>query len=55
MGATAPTRPSNQFVLEVRPAHVDANKLVAGPGYNGQRLSLNFQNVEIRALLQGLR
>ena len=42
----------NQFVLEVRPARNDPNKLVVGPGYNGQRLSLNFQSIEIRALLQ---
>ena len=42
----------NQFVLEVRPARQDPNKLVAGPGYTGQRLSLNFQSIEIRALLQ---
>ena len=42
----------NQFVLEVRPARLDPNKLVAGPGYTGQRLSLNFQSIEIRALLQ---
>jgi len=42
----------NQFVLEVRPARVDPNKLVTGPGYSGQRLSLNFQSIEIRALLQ---
>ncbi len=42
----------NQFVLEVRPTRPDPSKLVAGPGYNGQRLSLNFQSIEIRALLQ---
>ena len=42
----------NQFVLEVRPAKVEANKLVPGVGYSGQRLTLNFQNIEIRALLQ---
>ena len=42
----------NQFVLEVRPTKADPNKLVAGPGYTGQRLSLNFQSIEIRALLQ---
>ena len=42
----------NQFVLEVRPAKQDANKLVPGVGYTGQRLSLNFQSIEIRALLQ---
>jgi len=42
----------NQFVLEVRPAKTDPNKLVPGTGYTGQRLSLNFQSIEIRALLQ---
>ncbi len=42
----------NQFVLEVRPTRADPNKLVAGPGYTGQRLSLNFQSIEIRSLLQ---
>jgi len=42
----------NQFVLEVRPAKADPNKLVPGVGYTGQRLSLNFQSIEIRALLQ---
>jgi type IV pilus assembly protein PilQ len=42
----------NQFVLEVRPAKQEANKLVPGAGYTGQRLSLNFQSIEIRALLQ---
>ncbi|MFC6282622.1 MULTISPECIES: type IV pilus secretin PilQ [Polaromonas] len=42
----------NQFVLEVRQQKVDANKLTQGPGYNGEKLSLNFQNIEIRSLLQ---
>ena len=42
----------NQFVLEVRQAKADPNKLVPGTGYTGQRLSLNFQSIEIRALLQ---
>lgn len=42
----------NQFVLEVRPQKVDPNKLVQGPGYQGEKLSLNFQNIEVRALLQ---
>ena len=41
-----------QFVLEVRPMAVDPNKLVQGPGYAGEKLSLNFQNIEVRALLQ---
>jgi type IV pilus assembly protein PilQ len=42
----------NQFVLEVRPMKVDPNKLSQGPGYSGEKLSLNFQNIEVRALLQ---
>ena len=42
----------NQFVLEVRPVKIDPNKLTQGPGYQGEKLSLNFQNIEVRALLQ---
>lgn len=42
----------NQFVLEVREIKVDPNKLVQGPNYSGEKLSLNFQNIEVRALLQ---
>ena len=42
----------NQFVLEVRRRKIDPNKLTQGPGYSGEKLSLNFQNIEVRALLQ---
>ncbi|MDB5886331.1 MAG: type pilus secretin PilQ [Polaromonas sp.] len=42
----------NQFVLEVRPQKIDPDKLTQGPGFNGEKLSLNFQNIEIRSLLQ---
>jgi type IV pilus assembly protein PilQ len=42
----------NQFVLEVRQQKVDSTKLTQGPGYNGEKLSLNFQNIEVRSLLQ---
>jgi type IV pilus assembly protein PilQ len=41
-----------QFVLELRPLKVDPNKLTAGVGFAGEKLSLNFQNIELRALLQ---
>jgi len=41
-----------QFVLEVKPLKVDPTKLTQGPGYTGQKLSLNFQNIEVRSLLQ---
>ncbi|NQW92598.1 MAG: type IV pilus secretin PilQ [Polaromonas sp.] len=42
----------NQFVIEVRQQKIDANKLTQGAGYNGEKVSLNFQNIEIRSLLQ---
>ena len=42
----------NQFVLEVREVRVDPSRVSQGPGYTGEKLSLNFQNIEIRALLQ---
>ena len=42
----------NQFVLEVRAQKVDPGKLTQGMGFNGEKLSLNFQNIEIRSLLQ---
>ena len=42
----------NQFVVEVRPAKVDPSKLTQGAGYGGEKLSLNFQNIEVRSLLQ---
>ena len=42
----------NQFVLEVREQKVDPEKLTQGTGYNGEKLSLNFQNIEVRSLLQ---
>ncbi len=42
----------NQFVVEVRPRKVDPTKLTQGAGYSGEKLSLNFQNIEVRSLLQ---
>ena len=44
----------NRFILEVKPIVEDPNKLVQGTrqGYKGEKLSLNFQNVEVRAVLQ---
>jgi hypothetical protein len=42
----------NQFVVEVRQQKVDPSKLTQGPGYAGEKLSLNFQNIEVRSLLQ---
>ncbi|MBV7453244.1 type IV pilus secretin PilQ [Acidovorax sp. sif1233] len=42
----------SQFVIEIRQKKVDLNKLTQGPGFNGEKLSLNFQNIEVRSLLQ---
>lgn len=42
----------SQFVIEVRQQKVDPAKLTQGVGFNGEKLSLNFQNIEIRSLLQ---
>lgn len=41
-----------QFVVEIKEIKVDPKKLTQGVGYNGQKLSLNFQNIEVRSLLQ---
>ncbi len=44
----------NRFIVEIKPVQEDPNKLTQGTrqGYKGERLSLNFQNVEVRAVLQ---
>ncbi|MEO8754422.1 MAG: type IV pilus secretin PilQ [Casimicrobiaceae bacterium] len=44
----------NRFILEIKPIQEDPNKLIQGTrgGYKGEKLSLNFQNVEVRAVLQ---
>lgn len=43
---------NNQFVVEVRPRATDATKLTQGIGYTGEKLSLNFQSIDVRTLLQ---
>ncbi len=44
----------NRFILEIKSIVEDPNKLIQGTkqGYKGEKLSLNFQNVEVRAVLQ---
>lgn len=43
----------NQFIIEVRPKLVDASQANGGkPRYTGEKLSLNFQNTDIRSVLQ---
>ena len=43
-----------KFIIDVRQITEDPNKLVKGskPGYGGEKLSLNFQNIEVRSVLQ---
>jgi type IV pilus assembly protein PilQ len=44
-----------QLVIDVRPIREDPNKLTQGTqGYRGERISFNFQNVDVRAALQAV-
>lgn len=41
----------NKFIVEVKPVVVDPNKLGKGPGYTGEKLTLNFQKIDVREAL----
>ena len=42
-----------QLVIEVKPIKVDPTKVTQGTqGYRGEKMSLNFQDVDVRSLLQ---
>ncbi len=41
-----------QLVVEVRQQKTNPDKLTQGPGYRGEKLSLNFQDIDVRSLLQ---
>ncbi|MDQ1832075.1 type IV pilus secretin PilQ [Massilia sp. CCM 9029] len=44
-----------QLVIDVKPIKEDPNKLTQGTqGYRGEKISFNFQNVEVRAALQAI-
>ena len=44
-----------QLVIDVKPVKEDPNRLAQGPqGYKGEKISFNFQNVEVRAALQAV-
>ena len=44
-----------QLVVDVKPIKEDPNKLVQGTqGYRGEKISFNFQNIEVRAVLQAI-
>jgi|KBSMisStandDraft_5_1062788.scaffolds.fasta_scaffold08238_3 type IV pilus assembly protein PilQ len=40
-----------QFVVEVKPVQADPSRALQRGRYTGEKLSLNFQNVEVRAVL----
>jgi type IV pilus assembly protein PilQ len=42
----------DQYVVEVQPARKAAQKVEEKPVYTGERLTLNFQDIETRAVLQ---
>ncbi|MEO8165274.1 MAG: type IV pilus secretin PilQ family protein [Betaproteobacteria bacterium] len=42
----------NRFIIEVKPVIEEAGKPKSAGGYVGDKLSLNFQNIEVRAVLQ---
>ena len=42
----------NRFIIEVKPVVEDSGKPKTPGGYTGEKLSLNFQNIEVRAVLQ---
>jgi len=45
----------SQLVIDVKPIKEDPNRLTQGTqGYRGEKLSFNFQNVEVRAALQAI-
>jgi type IV pilus assembly protein PilQ len=41
----------NKFIVEVKPVIVDPSKLGKGPGYTGEKLTLNFQKIDVREAL----
>jgi type IV pilus assembly protein PilQ len=44
-----------QLVIDVKPLKEDPNKLVQGSqGFRGEKITFNFQNVEVRAALQAI-
>ena len=44
-----------QLVVDIKPIKEDPNRLTQGTqGYRGEKLSFNFQNVEVRAALQAI-
>ena len=42
----------SKLVVEIREQKTDPSKVSSGIGFTGEKLSLNFQNIEVRSLLQ---
>ena len=43
-----------QLVVDVRPVKEDPNRLGGPQGFNGEKISFDFQNIEVRAALQAV-
>ena len=41
-----------RFIIEIKPVIEEVGRPKEGKGYTGEKLSLNFQNIEVRAVLQ---
>ena len=41
-----------RFIIEIKPVVEEPGRAKEGPGYVGEKLSLNFQNIEVRSVLQ---
>lgn len=41
-----------RFIIEIKPVVEEPGRAKDGPGYVGEKLSLNFQNIEVRSVLQ---
>ena len=42
----------DQLVVEIKPQALDEAKVTQGQGFTGAKLSFNFQNIEVRSILQ---
>jgi type IV pilus assembly protein PilQ len=43
-----------QFVVELRSPRGDSSRTVPAPAFTGEKITLSFQNIEVRALLQAI-
>jgi type IV pilus assembly protein PilQ len=49
---TSAYQSDNQFVIELRSPRTESGRLSSGTGYGGEKITLDFQSIELRNLLQ---